>query len=301
MNYYIVMQGHSYEEEKALCIIWSQQKDRGDNVPHSWKRMLEVSPGDRVFHYVHGDIVAISTAKSACQTAAKPDGANNGEEGYLVETEYYELEKSLNIKSYFNEIEPLLPLKYSAFQKDGNGNQGYLYPCNELLAIKLLELIADLNIYEEDQEQLEFAIGPVISKEHNNLIPVIVEAEAEAKVKLRKGGQKYKETLAPLWNHQCALCGIDLPAMLRASYSKPWKDSTNEERLDPYNGLLLCHNHEALYAKGYIAFDGTGRIHISERINEADYGKYGIHPKMRVERKEDNKKYFKWHKKNIFV
>ncbi|MGG3801818.1 HNH endonuclease [Metabacillus fastidiosus] len=301
MNYYIVMQGHSYEEEKALGIIWSQQKDRGDNVPHSWKRMLEVSLGDRVFHYVHGDIVAISTAKSACQTAAKPDGSNQAEEGYLIEMEYYELEKFLNIKSYFNGIEPLLPLKYSAFQKDGNGNQGYLYPCNELLAIKLLELIADLNIYEEDQEQLEFAIGPVISKEHNNLIPVIVEAEAEAKVKLRKDRQKYKETLAPLWNNQCALCGIDLPAMLCASYSKPWKDSTNEERLDPYNGLLLCHNHDALYAKGYIAFDGTGRIHISERINEADYGKYGIHPKMRVERKEDNKKYFKWHKKNIFV
>lgn len=77
-------------------------------------------------------------------------------------------------------------------------------------------------------------------------------------MKIRKGQQKYKEALAPLWNHQCALCGIDLPAMLRASHSKPWKDSTNEERLVVFNGLLLCCNLDALYEKAILAFDGTG-------------------------------------------
>ncbi|WP_255505018.1 HNH endonuclease signature motif containing protein [Lysinibacillus sphaericus] len=59
--------------------------------------------------------------------------------------------------------------------------------------------------------------------------------------------------------------------MLRVSHFKPWKDSTNEERLDAFNALLLCCNHDALYDKGYIAFDGTGKIHISERIDELDY------------------------------
>jgi len=305
MNYYIVMQGHTYLEEKEAGIIWSPQKDKSGKVPHSWNRMKEVLKGDCVFHYVRGELVAVSIAQSNYYEASKPGEMQSylqwENAGYLVDLEYHELDIPLNIKANFDAILPLLPLKYSPFQQDGNGNQGYLYPCNETLAIKLLELISDLNIYEENQEQLEFAIGSVVSRDSNKLVPILVETDAEAKVKIRKGQQKYKEALAPLWNHQCALCGIDLPAMLRASHSKPWKDSTNEERLDAFNGLLLCCNHDALYDKGYIAFDGTGKIHISERIDKLDYVKYGIHPKMRVNRYEENKKYFKWHKKNVFI
>lgn len=72
------------------------------------------------------------------------------------------------------------------------------------------------------------------------------------------------------------------------------------ERLDPYNGLLLCCNHDALYDKGYITFDGQGRIHISTRIEKEDHIKYAIHPNTSVNCHEENKKYFKWHKKYIF-
>ncbi|WP_255504961.1 hypothetical protein [Lysinibacillus sphaericus] len=63
---------------------------------------------------------------------------------------------------------------------------------------KLLELISDLNIYEENQEQLEFAIGSVVSRESNKLVPILVETDAEAKVKIRKVQQKYKEALASI-------------------------------------------------------------------------------------------------------
>ncbi|WP_068985412.1 HNH endonuclease [Lysinibacillus xylanilyticus] len=301
MNFYIVMQGRTYKEEKHSGVIWSHQADKRGQTPHFWERMKEVKAGDRIFHYRKGEIVAMSIVKTDCYEAQNPYKPGYEVEGYKIETIYEEFEVALNVKDYFLGISPLLPVKYSAFQENGDGNQGYLYPCNEILAIKLLELISDLNIYEEDQEQLEFSIENIVSKERNRFIPIIAETEAEAKVKIRKGQQKYKEVLTPLWNHQCALCGIDLPAMLRASHSKPWKDSTREERLDAYNGLLLCCNHDALYDKGYIAFDGSGKIHISERIDEAGYDKFGIHSKMRVERYEENKKYFKWHKKYVFI
>ncbi len=119
-------------------------------------------------------------------------------------------------------------------------------------------------------------------------------------MKLRKGKQKFTQGLLPLWDHQCALCEINLPELLMATHSKPWKDSTDEERLDIYNGLLLCCNHEILYDQGYIAFDGSGKIHIASEIDITEYGKYGIHAKMRVNRREENKPYFKWHKRNIF-
>ncbi|OAH52919.1 MULTISPECIES: HNH endonuclease [Bacillaceae] len=304
MNSFVVMQGHTYQEEKEQGIIWSPQKDKGGNTPHSWLRMTNVKEGDRFFHYVKGNINAISVAVSNCQEAAKPTAIQNfeqwGENGYLAQLQYHELEMPLNIRTNFDALLPLLPLKYSPFQQDGNGNQGYLYPCNEELAIKLLELISDLNIYEVEVEQLELAMGTVRRTERNTIVPIIAETEAEAKAKIRLGQQKFKRELLPLWDHKCALCGIELPALLRASHSKPWKDSTDVERVDPFNGVLLCCNHDALYDKGYIAFDGQGRLHISSQIPEMDYVKYNIHPKMKIARYEENKPYFKWHKRDIF-
>lgn len=298
------MQGHTYREEKELGIIWSPQQDKGGNVPHSWRRMTEVKEGDRIFHYVKGLIFAISVANDNYQNAPKPSIMQNhskwNDEGYLVNLEYHELDVPLNVRTSFNEILPILPIKYSAFQQNGDGNQGYLYPCNEELAIKLLDLISDLNIYQVDQEQLELSIDDVRRTERNTLVPIIAETESEVKTKIRLGQQKFRKYLTPLWDHKCALCSIDLPELLRASHSKPWKDSTNEERLDPYNGVLLCCNHDAMYDKGLIAFDGQGRLHISSLIIEADYVKYNIIPKMKIARHEENKHYFKWHKRNVF-
>jgi len=298
------MQGHTFQQEKDLGVIWSPQQDKGGNVPHSWKRMMEVKKGDRIFHYVKGNIVAISIASEDCKLSSKPstlhDHTNWNNEGYLVKLEYYELDVLVNIKNKFNLISSLLPIKYSPFQRDANGNQGYLYPCNEELAIKLLELISELNIYQIDDKQLELSIDHVRSAEQNKLITVISETESEVKTKIRLGQQRFRKDLFSLWGSKCALCEINLPQLLRASHSKPWKDSKNEERVDPYNGLLLCCNHDALYDKGYITFDENGILHISPLIEGEDYSKYNINSNMQINYYPQNRSYFKWHKKNQF-
>ncbi|WP_242292745.1 HNH endonuclease [Bacillus cereus group sp. BfR-BA-01441] len=301
MNHFIVMQGHTYQEEKKLGIIWSPKKDKGGNVPHSWKRMMEVKKGDQVFHYVKGNIVAVSIAVEGCNKPSSMKSHDQwNDEGYLVPLQYYELDTLINIRENFEVISQLLPIKYSPFQSDANGNQGYLYPCNEELALKLMELIGDANIYKINDEQLELAVDPVRRIENNTLIPVIAETESEVKAKIRIGQQKFREELMGIWKRKCALCGINLPELLRASHSKPWKDSTSMERLDPYNGVLLCCNHDALYDKGFITFDGQGRLHISSLIVETDYLKFGLIPKTKIGIQPENKLYFKWHKRNIF-
>ena len=197
MQSFVVMQGQTYQEEKELGIIWSLQQDSSGKERHSRLRMIEVNEGDRIFHYVKGNIVAIGVAKTGCQMASKPSIIQNQErwndDGYLVEVEYHELEVPLNVRSKFDDILPLLPIKYSPFQLDANGNQGYLYPCNEELSIKLLELIGDLNIYQIDEEQLELAIGTILRTERNTFIPMIAETESELKTKIRLGRQKFRE------------------------------------------------------------------------------------------------------------
>ena len=98
MQSFFVMQGETYQEEKELGIIWSPQQDSGDQIPHSWLRMKEVNEGDRIFHYVKGNIVAISVANTDCYTATKPSKMQGYErsngDGYLVELEYHELRRA---------------------------------------------------------------------------------------------------------------------------------------------------------------------------------------------------------------
>ena len=230
MNNYIVLQGHTYHEEKELGIIWSPQQDQGGNVPHSWLRMKEVQKGDRIFHYVKGFIVALSIATEDYITALYPsylqNHGNGNDKGYMVKLDYHELDVALHLKANLSELLSLLPIKYSPFQQNGDGNPGYLYPCNEELAIKLLEPISELNIYQVNQEQLELSIDNVRRTERNTLIPVIAETESELKTKVRIGQQKFRKALMPMWNSKCALCRIDLPELLCSSHSKPWKDST---------------------------------------------------------------------------
>src|SRR4051794_11778940 len=116
MQSFVVMQGQTYQEEKELGIIWSLQQDSNGQERHSRLRMIEVNEGDRIFHYVKGYIVAIGVAKTACQMASKPSIMQNQEswieDGYLVEVDYHELEVPVNIRSKFDAILPLLPIKY---------------------------------------------------------------------------------------------------------------------------------------------------------------------------------------------
>lgn len=299
------MQGTTYQEEKHLGIIWSPQIDKSGLMPHSSKIMQEVKKDDRIFHYVKGSIVAISIVKEGCKISNKPQTIHYATEsmdiGYLVSTEYRELEVPLNIREYFDKIVPYLPIKYSAFQTDSSGNSGYLYPCNEMLSLQLLENISMLNLFNSDEDQLELSVDEVIEKERNPLQTIIAETESETKTKIRRGQQKFRKQVMPLWNHQCPLCGIGMKAVLRASHSKPWKDCSDNERLNPYNGVLLCCNHDALYEHGLISFDGQGRLHISKHIPEEDYTIYQLGKKIKITIHPENKPYFKWHKRNVFI
>ncbi|ARF66915.1 hypothetical protein B7C51_02510 [Paenibacillus larvae subsp. pulvifaciens] len=62
------------------------------------------------------------------------------------------------------------------------------------------------------------------------------------------------------------MCGVNEPSLLIASHIKLWKYSTNIERLDKYNGLLLCPNHDKLFDQGLITFTDEGKIIISSLL-----------------------------------
>ncbi len=94
------------------------------------------------------------------------------------------------------------------------------------------------------------------------------ETERTALTKSRIGQGVFRDGLIRLWGG-CAVTGYKRRVMLLASHIKPWSASSNIERLDPYNGLLLSPTVDKLFDRGLITFDNRGRM-LRSSILEAD-------------------------------
>ena len=87
-----------------------------------------------------------------------------------------------------------------------------------------------------------------------------------------------------------------------ASHIKPWNVSDNEQRLDPFNGLLLQPNLDKLFDRGYVTFDLHGNIQCSRLLEICDRKTLGIDKHMHLQKLDDNhKKYLVYHQDNCFI
>src|SRR5580658_2772573 len=68
--------------------------------------------------------------------------------------------------------------------------------------------------------------------------PGIADTDRESLIIARRGQGLFKQWVMQL-ESSCRITKVENPAHLRASHCKPWRDSTNQQRLDGENGLLL--------------------------------------------------------------
>jgi hypothetical protein len=119
-------------------------------------------------------------------------------------------------------------------------------------------------------------------------------------VQARRGQGRFREDLVSYWD-QCAVTDCSELRLLRASHIKPWKSSNNQERLDPFNGLLLSPNLDAAFDKGLISFEDSGRIKISRLLRASDKKALGISTSLCLRRFSfRHSPYLKHHRENIF-
>jgi hypothetical protein len=104
------------------------------------------------------------------------------------------------------------------------------------------------------------------------------EAETEATVlaKARIGQGRFRADLLCLWQGHCALTGVAVPELLRASHIKAWRVSSNRERLDAFNGLLLAVHLDALFDRALISFSDTGALLVSRRLPARERAVFGL-------------------------
>ena len=120
-----------------------------------------------------------------------------------------------------------------------------------------------------------------------------------ATINTRIGQAKFRNELIGYWKG-CAVTGIELLEILKASHIKPWSESSDFERLDKYNGLLLNPILDSLFDLGFITFSDAGAMIVSSKIS--DYStKLGLNSDQTLNRIEDeHKKYLKYHREKIF-
>lgn len=150
-QYYYVFQGRSFDEEYEGGFLWAPKKGKNGAKNHHWTRMQEVKKGDVILHGKSGKFVAVSIAKADCYSAPRPNNLSDEwtKDGWRIDTDYFVFPHAIRPVDYADGIRSFLPEKYGPFDKDGNGNMGYLFKANQELARYLLNATAGMTDLDE--------------------------------------------------------------------------------------------------------------------------------------------------------
>jgi putative restriction endonuclease len=233
-------------------------------------------------------ILAVGIAQSYCWESPKPlefgsSGQNWENVGWRVKVHFTELTNKIRPKDHIDILRPLLPERYSPLQPNGNGLQSvYLTEVPTPLAEVLMGLIgaeveliarssdAVIPVSADDLDSWERKLEQGVADD-----TAIPETDRLAIIRARKGQGLFKERVGQI-ESRCRITGVENPAHLVASHCKPWRDSTNEERLNGENGLLLTPSIDHLFDRGFIGFENNGKLIISPVAHGPSLQRMGI-------------------------
>ncbi len=98
----------------------------------------------------------------------------------------------------------------------------------------------------------------------------------DALVSARLGQGVFRSQVLQLWHSRCSVTRSTTLDAIRASHIKPWQLATDEERLDPHNGLPLVASLDALFDAGLISFETSGALLVSSLLPESEQQIFGV-------------------------
>lgn len=143
----------------------------------------------------------------------------------------------------------------------------------ERIAIKFFFRRAGVRLEYEtgDSAAVSLAAEPEIAK-----LNIPNETERKGLVTSRVGQGAYRKSILYRWQFKCAVTNYSKKEILIASHIVPWKESTNEERLDVDNGILLSPVYDALFDQRLISFENSGKIILSSSLEKTNYKDLGV-------------------------
>lgn len=310
MAFWWVNHKQTRDHEVRGGYLWSPMRNANGGFNQTYQNMTLVRPGDIVFSYANGRIGAIGTVTEAASASPKPTefgkvGDYWSDEGWLVGVYFAPAPTALSPKAHIEAIGPMLPAKYSPIQRNGDGNQGcYLAGISDALGHLLLALLGTEIVPA-------FSISQVIQDADNDAEmlddiyaiegdPDIPETQRLQLAKARVGQGLFRKRVM-LVDPRCRVTGVEDPRLLIASHIKPWRDATNPERINGYNGIMLSPHVDALFDERLIAFENDGRMLVHRSLPRDVLDRWAIRPDTVVEKFHPQQHDFLEHHRALFA
>lgn len=275
MSFWWVNHKQTKDHEIRGGYLWSPMRNANGGFNQSYENMTLARPGDIVFSYANGRIDAIGHVTEAASASPKPTefgsvGDYWANEGWLVGVYFAPAPKPISPKAHIEAIGPMLPPRYSPIQGNGNGNQGcYLSGISDALGHLLLALLEIESIprfnqpdHLHDAENDSEILQDIHQVEGDIALP---ETQRIQLAKARIGQGLFRKQVM-LIDPRCRVTGVEDPKLLIASHIKPWRDSSNAERINGLNGMMLSPHIDALFDKTFISFENDGRMLIHKSL-----------------------------------
>jgi putative restriction endonuclease len=125
--------------------------------------------------------------------------------------------------------------------------------------------------------------------------------EVERLSKARRGQGVFRDNVCRI-EKACRVTGVTDPSLLIASHIKPWRDSSDAEKLDGYNGLMLAPHVDRLFDRGYISFEDDGEVLVSSVLDPQVLSAWGLQVPLNVgEFDPRHRDYLAHHRSVVFL
>ncbi len=164
----------------------------------------------------------------------------------------------------------------------GQSNTGIAFDVPDIQSLRsLVALLGGSALAGEERYQWDTA---AVEVDADPSTATASPTERHRLIAARLGQGRFREDLLSYWGNACALTGSELAEVLIASHIKPWARSTNTERLDPHNGLLLVADADRLFDRGLVSFTDTGDLLCKDAVSLAQLATLGLSRSMRLQK-----------------
>jgi putative restriction endonuclease len=320
VRYWWVNQNQTFRQEIEGGYLWSPKRNKNGRRNPFYEFMREVAPGDVVFSFYDTRVAALGIVSGYCRESPKPEefgtaGTNWSQIGWRVGVRWQRLTNTIRPKDHIARLRPDLASRYAPLTPEGNGLQSvYLTQVSASLASTLFTLIGkeassvadvgeeiskierDSPAPERDIEEWEHRVEVAIAADS-----AIRETERTALVQARRGQGLFRDNVRSI-ERACRITKVERMEHLVASHVQPWRDSSNDQRLDGENGLLLTPTVDHLFDKGFISFEDSGQLIVSPVADPKSLKRMGVDSVGRVNVgafSQGQRRYLEFHRENV--
>ena len=271
MAFWWVNQNQTWRHEIYGEYLWSPKLDAKGRHTYFYDNMTRVQPGDIVLSHFNGALRYAGVVDGPATSSRKPDFGFSGgywsDEGWSVAMRFVEFAKPVKPQDHLDLYNQVAPDRYGPMNSQGRVNQQYLF---ELPAVLGTQYLGAAGLSEEAVKaavRYDPSIEHLIREAEAILYdPELTVTEKHVLARARVGQGIYKDQVCH-YEPSCRLTGLSESKYLIASHMKPWRDSSNTERLDGHNGLLLSPHVDHLFDWGLISFENSGRVVVSVQLH----------------------------------